>query len=160
MLSKRAIDWSPNPPSKCLNLKRTPKARGPPLSKYSPRLISWRKPTNLPIRGANSYKSKIPMFKTKMEENRLKNLQKSKSKFLSRIAANQMDNDPNVTLEEKMEKLIKQAELLASFLLNKYSQTGTQPQISKKRTSASKRSRQKKKNSRKKNKAKGRLHII
>ena len=94
-----------------------------------------------------------------MEENRLKNLQKSKSKFLSRIAAHQMDNDPNASVEEKMERLIKQAELLASFLLNKYSETGNQQAIEpKKRGSASKRSRMKKKTSRKKmskNKSKG-----
>jgi hypothetical protein len=85
------------------------------------------------------------MFKTKMEETRLKNLQKSKSKFLSQIAANQMNSDPNATVEEKMEKLIKQAELLASFLLNKYNEIEpTEEGTPKKRGSASKRSRQKK----------------
>lgn len=82
-----------------------------------------------------------------MEEDRLKILQKSKSKFLSQIAANQMNDDPNASLEDKMERLIKQAELLASFLLNKYSEIGSPggPRPGKK-SSASKRSRQKKKN--------------
>jgi hypothetical protein len=92
------------------------------------------------------------MFRTKMEETRLKNLQKSKSKFLSQIAANQMDSDPNASVEEKMERLIKQAEALASFLLNKYSEV--EVENAKQRGSASKRKKQRK--ARAKKKAKGR----
>jgi hypothetical protein len=86
------------------------------------------------------------MYRSQMEEDRLKNLQKSKSKFLSQIAANQMNNDAHLTLEEKMERLIKQAELLASFLLNKYKELGKEGEGEEGRKgSALKRSRQKKK---------------
>ena len=92
------------------------------------------------------------MFRTKMEETRLKNLQKSKSKFLSQIAANQMDSDPNASVEEKMERLIKQAEALASFLLNKYSEIEVGKE--KQRGSASKRKKKQRK-ARGKKKAKG-----
>lgn len=93
-----------------------------------------------------------------MEEDRLRNLQKSKSKFLSQIAANQINHDPHATLEDKMERLIKQAELLASFLLNKYSDIDpSKDQRPAKRGSASKRSRQKKKNRKHASKSKARL---
>ena len=85
------------------------------------------------------------MFKTKMEENRLRNLQKSKSKFLSQIAANQMNRNSDASLEEKMERLINQAELLASFLLNKYSEVDPKKlRMAKEKGSASKRNRLKK----------------
>ena len=82
-----------------------------------------------------------------MEEERLRSLRKSKSKFLSQIAASQMNDDAHLSLEEKMERLIKQAEALASFLLNKYSEIAG-PQ-SRDRPSALKRSRQKKKSRKK-----------
>ena len=94
------------------------------------------------------------MFKTNMEETRLKNLQKSKSKFLSQIAANQMDSDPNASVEEKMERLIKQAEALASFLLNKYSEIEVEGEPT--RGSASKRKKKQRKAKNKK-KIKGKI---
>ena len=59
----------------------------------------------------------------KMEDHRMKSLKKSKSKFLSQLASNRLDRDPNASIDEKMQRLITQAELLASFLLNKYQTT-------------------------------------
>lgn len=55
-----------------------------------------------------------------MEEQRVNLLKKSKSKFLNHMKACRLERDPYASVEEKIERLIAQAELLANFLLSKY----------------------------------------
>lgn len=75
-----------------------------------------------------------------MESERVKSLKRSKNKFLNQINISKIEKDKNLTLKEKMEKLISQAECLANFLLNKYQDIPTEEQGSKK-SKSSRRSR-------------------
>lgn len=83
-----------------------------------------------------------------MEKNRVQSLKKSKGKFLSKLRSNNLDDTSNLNIEQKMERLIDQAELLAGFLLNKYQDNekvrGRSSKKDRVRGSASKRNRGKK----------------
>lgn len=94
------------------------------------------------------------MKNSKMEDERLKSLKRSKNKFLSQISIAKIQKDKNASLDEKMEKLISQAECLANFLLNKY-QDIPSGEIMSKQSKSSKRSRGKSSSKKKSLKNKG-----
>lgn len=105
------------------------------------------------IRGAAKYK--LDMKNSKMEDERLKSLKKTKNKFLNQISIGKIQKDKNASLDEKMEKLISQAECLANFLLNKY-QDIPSGELMSKQSKSSKRSRGKSSSKKKSLKNKGR----
>ena len=78
----------------------------------------------------------------------MQSLRQSKGKFLSKLRTTNLEEQSGLTVEQKMERLIDQAELLAGFLLNKYQDSDmVRPKSAKKdraRGSSSKRSRGKK----------------